>query len=73
MTKHGITTVMSVLYDENDASTYPLKKVSIVSKSLECGESIIKTTRKGIGVYTKLEALVAELMKLFFYRYFDKQ
>ena len=44
MTKHGITTVMSVLYDENDASTYPLKKVSIVSKSLECGESTIEMT-----------------------------
>ena len=44
MTKHSITTVMSVLYDENDASTYPLKKVSIVLKSLEYGESTIEMT-----------------------------
>ena len=66
MTKHAITTVMSVLYDENDASTYPLKKVSIVSKSLECGKSTIKITPNRIGVYTKLEGLVTEIKKLFF-------
>ena len=56
MTKHGITTVMSVLYDENDASTYPLKKVRIVSKSLEYGESTIKMTPNGIGGFTKWKA-----------------